>query len=226
MRRDDPIVAWVVNVDDPSQMGRVQIRINGIHDDVEDEHLPWAAPKIIPGYGSLDVPPKGHAIYVTLQDHGNGDPLYSGKPLVMNDASPMAVADIFRYDYPQRHGWWDSIGNYLYRNQKDGSIQFATASGVTTTSNSDGSVVVDITGVGKARHNKSDPDIKKPTGGNPRILFKIGEGAESTMELDPGKLTVIVPDLITFSVGGSTTLQLKPAGMVLTTPSGVQTWGL
>ena len=207
MRQDDPIIAWVVSDQDPSEMGRVQIRINGIHDDVEDEHLPWAAPKIVPGYGALEIPPIGHMIYVALQDHGNGDPLYEGKPLAMGRDSAMSVPDVFRYlplsvppanRKPLRQGWWDFIGNYMYRNQKDGMIQFAAAAGLTATLNEDGSVVVSITGIGEPRHDKSDPDAKRPKGGNPRI---------------------------TFNIAGTTVLELQPGGMTLITPSGVQTWG-
>ena len=222
MRQDDPTIAWVVNNKDPAHMGRVQIRINGVHDDVEDEHLPWAAPRMVRGFGELDIPPEGHPVYITTQDHGNGDPLYEGKPLASNpDAnppppndvatteSPMSVPDVFRgkkesgrddveddYKYPDRQGCWDFVGNYIYRNQKTGEIQVATAAGTTVAIKSDGSVSVEVTGEGKARHNKAEGVA--PIGGNPKIEFK---------------------------VGGTTTLTIYPNGMKLECPSGVHRWG-
>lgn len=62
-------VAEVVDNDDTSKEGRVQIYIESLMSDFEDSHLPWARP-FYPGfggssdYGRLRIPKKGSKIWV------------------------------------------------------------------------------------------------------------------------------------------------------------------
>lgn len=59
--------AEIVNINDPDKLGQCQIRIDGFHDDLEDEELPWAMP-LLPimsasyqsdDYGECGISPTG-----------------------------------------------------------------------------------------------------------------------------------------------------------------------
>ena len=113
--------ALVVSIDDPRKMGRVRVRIDGLHDDITDEFLPWAIPaEMSQGHGSLDLPTVGHRILVQMQDREASEYCISGifsiRISVTCSEYRMRCKRIIR----TVRDWWDRYGNYMYRDQKDG----------------------------------------------------------------------------------------------------------
>ena len=151
--------ALVVNIRDPRRMGRVRVRIDGLHDDVEDEFLPWAIPaEMSQGHGSLDLPTVGHRILVQMQDREGSELLYFGNIINPRIRDMQRVPDALQENYPHRAGMWDRYGNYMYRDQKDGKMVMATANGVTLEQASNGKVTLNITGSGspQSQHDQTD----------------------------------------------------------------------
>ena len=71
----------MVNDVDPKYQLRVQIRIPFIHDNLNDNELPWAAPLygFTNIYGNFEVPRKDNLIYVFMHDGNVLDPVYIPK---------------------------------------------------------------------------------------------------------------------------------------------------
>ena len=82
-------MAIVTNTNDPYKLGRVQIRIPGIHGlkanqsyYLPDDALPWARSAVMTGAGNdtgqFIVPPKGSRVFVTFEFNDFEKPLYFG----------------------------------------------------------------------------------------------------------------------------------------------------
>lgn len=73
--RDNHWIGVVINSNDPTFSGRCQVRVLGLHDGIQNDHLPWAVPinsTIFAGdgYGSLSVPKIGQFVRIQFN---NGD---------------------------------------------------------------------------------------------------------------------------------------------------------
>jgi len=73
--RDNDWIGIVVNTKDTTFSGRCKVRVIGLHDDIKDEHLPWAVPInstifAADGAGSLSIPKIGQFVRVQFN---NGD---------------------------------------------------------------------------------------------------------------------------------------------------------
>ena len=73
--RDNDWIGVVVNPKDPTFAGRCQVRVLGIMDGIQDNHLPWASPinsTIFAGdgAGSISIPKVGQFVRIQFN---NGD---------------------------------------------------------------------------------------------------------------------------------------------------------
>lgn len=74
--RDNDWLGIVINSNDPTFSGRCQVRVLGLHDGIQSDHLPWAVPinsTIFAGNGagSISIPKIGQFVRVQFN---NGDP--------------------------------------------------------------------------------------------------------------------------------------------------------
>lgn len=93
----------VVNSDDPTFSGRCQIKVFGLHEGIENDHLPWAVPMNSPifagdGAGSISIPKIGHFARVRFS---NGD-LYSPEYYVIQNIDTELIKRI-KDDYQGTH---------------------------------------------------------------------------------------------------------------------------
>ena len=91
------------NTDDPMFAGRAQIKVFGILDDVNEEHLPWATPinsTIFAGNGggSISVPKKGMFVRVNF----NSGDLYAPEYSVIQNVDTNLI-DRIKDDYDGTH---------------------------------------------------------------------------------------------------------------------------
>ena len=189
--RDTPLsrkyAATVISNDDKLMMGRVQVRIDGLHEDTDDEDLPWAIPvNMSQGHGAIDVPSVGRRIVVQLQDRDGNELLYSGLLLDRGDPEPgtpdsgvQRIPTEFKETetkekrYPHRKGFWDKYGNYAYRDQTDGTIKVATTTGITMIMDHNGNLIVDVAADTPNVHGVryDDGKTKDPEGFDPSDLL-------------------------------------------------------
>lgn len=127
---------------DPKGLGRVRLRIRGLHDGVPDEHLPWASKSETRagggGTGSAGVPPKGTKIRVTMRDNSPYSPEYSAAPATEDTK----VEEEFKSEYGNVEGHIDPAGNKFSQQTRDGNnvTTFHHASGTSIVIGNDGSV--------------------------------------------------------------------------------------
>lgn len=74
--------AYVVSIDDPLNLGRVQIRIPALHSNLSDAVLPYAYPACMSGLGNqvgqFYLPPVGALVWVTFEYSDEHRPIYFG----------------------------------------------------------------------------------------------------------------------------------------------------
>jgi hypothetical protein len=120
--------ATVVNNRDPRKLGRIQARIKGLFDGIEDEHLPWA----IPTFGHVDgalggdtdkrsgifyVPKIGTKVLLSFPEGDAHHPRYSGytvdEKTFLKEAEP---------NYPDRAVLKFSNGFYIIVDTKTNEV--------------------------------------------------------------------------------------------------------
>ncbi len=112
---------------DPEQMGRCKIRIAelfGSSTSNDTDSLPWALMEQPPGCFKFDVPMKRTRVAVYFHRGDVYSPIYKANIV----ASPL-VPDDFKTNYPDRHGWKDSDGNYLIVDKKSQFIELGDSVG-------------------------------------------------------------------------------------------------
>lgn len=101
-------LATIVNIDDPDKLGQCQIRVDSLHDDYEDEDLPWAMP-LMPitsasyqteQYGEVGTSPTG--ILVGSYVFGFfADGSSSTTPIIVGTIPAIKDDDIEKHDVPK-----------------------------------------------------------------------------------------------------------------------------
>ena len=120
-------MAEVVDVNDPKQMGRVRVRVQGIHDDVPDSDLPWAIPTAqSTEFNSIAVPVKGREVYVRGVDGDMQEFEYSG--LVRSEGGEGLPAAL-KVNYPHRKGYVTEYGVESWRDEIDGTMSMSSPLG-------------------------------------------------------------------------------------------------
>lgn len=131
----------VVKNEDPLNLDRVQVRVDGLYDP-DDGEVPWAGPRKLSsfgignGFGIYGVPAVGADVIITLQ---NGDPHY-----------PMyeSVQRYAHLDYPSGHVWGfvDPDGNKLKVDLQGHTVTFTSSTNVVFHIDNQGNLSVDVPG--------------------------------------------------------------------------------
>lgn len=100
---DNDWIGVVINVKDPQYMGRCRIRVFGLMDNLEDNHIPWATPVNSTifggdGAGSLSIPKIGQFVRVQFN---NGE-LYSPEYTTIQNIDSQLI-DSIKDDYEGTH---------------------------------------------------------------------------------------------------------------------------
>ena len=133
---------YVVSNQDPSQLGRIQVRILEFYGDAEtgipDEDLPWIHQKpnnFLGGSSSFAVPDVGTLVSVEYPQSNPYFGYYGGG--VINTQNNDGI---FKEDYPNSYGFTDGK-NYFKVNRKSEITEFKHSSGVKFTISNEGVVV-------------------------------------------------------------------------------------
>jgi len=192
MRSVARYVAKVVDVDDPVMMGRVRVRVAGLHDDVADADLPWAVPADQSReFNSMQVPVKGREVYVTFQDGDMQEVEYAG---LVRQSGEVGLPDHLKVNYPHRKGFETEYGVKGYRDEVDGTMRFTSPLGGTR---------LELKGDGTL---EAESDV--------RIRAKVGG---STVTLEPDNIVASAPSRIRLTVGGSSII-INPSSIILSSP--------
>ena len=106
-------VGTVVSNNDPTSNYRVKVKIQGMHDDITDEHLPWAA-KVDSSFMGMDsstslhaVPEVGSKVLLLAVGNNINSLVYLGCLYKKSDTTPSGD------DYLNSYGIYDKNGNYI-----------------------------------------------------------------------------------------------------------------
>lgn len=115
----------VVDNKDPEMLGRLKIRVAGIHDGVPDEHLPWAINGQASGRGptataaQVRIPMKGSRVKVNFHNDPSNPEYYGGV------TTKQSIPEVFRTNYPNRNGELFPNGTHWYLDEKDNVFYFS-----------------------------------------------------------------------------------------------------
>lgn len=124
--------ALVINNNDPLKIGRIKVRVNGIHDNLSDEMLPWSmscTAQFGSGIGTngLNIPEVGTYVWLLFCSNDLYSSLYFGGA---NQITSSVDNDLLE-DYPNSYGWVDSSGNLFVVNKTKGYLKIQLISGAT-----------------------------------------------------------------------------------------------
>jgi len=134
----------VVNNLDPLKQNRIQVRVHGFFDGVEDSHLPWAAaafPLLTgsgAGFGWFGVPAIGAMVFCFFEQGDYNAPVYFAEAPDGIHGHP-TTADT---NYPDRRGFQTASGHMLYFDDKANVIQLQHSSGAKIQIDSSGNVTI------------------------------------------------------------------------------------
>lgn len=132
----------VVDNKDPEKAGRVRVRVAGLHDNIPDDHLPWAINGNASGRGpssnaaQVRIPHKGSRVKVNFQQGDPTNPEYMGG--VMTKAS---IPEVFKTNYPHRNGEMFPNGTHWYLDEQANTF-FFTHGGLTATIDGGGNLKI------------------------------------------------------------------------------------
>jgi hypothetical protein len=141
IEKNKTYLARVVNNNDPSKLGRVQIRIAKLHRGVSDSDLPYASPLTFSlqgnnQTGSLNIPVNGSTVVVEYFD--DYSIFYKGSFY----SSSSVPSELTSSGYPNCYGFVDASGNKLIVNTQIDTFTFTHLSGTTFSITQDGSVLI------------------------------------------------------------------------------------
>lgn len=148
-QRNQSLIGIVVNNQDPLQLRRVQVKIEGLLEGDDEKSLPWFKPKPSglgsrSDYGIFDeVPEVNSTVQVELRNGDLRDGMYSALSDTSVDASQIRL---FGEDYPNTSGRCDSKGTWDRKNKTKGYEEHLHQSGFYTQVDKDGNLHVYIPG--------------------------------------------------------------------------------
>lgn len=148
-QRDKPLIGIVINNQDPLQLRRVQVKIEGLMEGVDKNSAPWFRPEASglgsrSDYGTFDeVPEVNSPVQVTLLD---GD-LRSGTYKACHDTSvDSSMLRMFGEDYPATSGKCDAKGTFTRKNKKRGYQESMHQSGFYSQVDKEGNLHIYVPG--------------------------------------------------------------------------------
>lgn len=137
-------VGIVENNKDPEKIGRCQIRIYGIHDDIPTESLQWVEPDVDLAAGlrgSFIVPEIGTSVNMYFNKGDIYQPRYFGKAIDKTTNGFLADKD---EDYPDTFILYETRkGDYLKVNRFRGEFTLHTAAGCTLRMSQNGDIDIE-----------------------------------------------------------------------------------
>lgn len=124
-------IGIVENNDDPEHLGRVQVRVHGLHDDIPVDYLPWAP--IEQSFfgskkGSFIIPEIGTVVTIKFQDGDQYFPTVVSKSM---DAKNFDFEADRHEDYPNTMIFWETAkGDYLKFNRARSELTLNLANGL------------------------------------------------------------------------------------------------
>lgn len=148
-QRAKPLIGIVINNQDPLQLRRVQVKIEGLLEGVDTKTAPWFRPEASglgsrSDYGTFDeVPEVNSPVQVTL----TGGDLRSGTYKACHDTSvDSSMIRLFGEDYPATSGTCDAKGTFSRKNKKRGYTEEMHQSGFYTQVDKAGNLHVYVPG--------------------------------------------------------------------------------
>ena len=152
---DGEFIGIVENNNDPEKMGRCQIRIHGIHDDIPTSNLQWMHPDfpLSIGYsGSFIVPEKDTSVLVKFVDGDIYQARYYGK--AMDNHSGTFKRSNKDDSYPDTCILYETKnGDYLKINRSKGEFYLRTGSGSSISIDTNGNIEITNEGTNKGDMN-------------------------------------------------------------------------
>lgn len=200
----------VVANNDPLQLGRVQVTIDQLYDNVPQANLPWAIPLLAANLsatstaGTFGIPDIGSTLAVVML---NGDPKYPAYIGSLWTTSNTKAES--KTNYPNRYGFRDGTGNILIVDKTAGTVTFTHHTGSITEFDNSGNIQI---------ISNKDTDITTENSGNFNLTVAGNVVANIT-----GNANVTVNGSLTASVTGTTALTSTgaatwhvPAGLTIT----------
>jgi uncharacterized protein involved in type VI secretion and phage assembly len=136
--------ATVVENNDTTKKGRIQVRVLGLFQGVDDAHLPWAVPAYPMfsgsgvGHGWFAIPEKSSNVWVFFEEGDFNQPVYFAEASDGVRGHP-TVGDT---SYPNRRGFVSKDGHYLYFDDTTNQIEISLATGKKITIASSGEITI------------------------------------------------------------------------------------
>lgn len=200
----------VVTNNDPLQLGRVQVTIDQLYDNVAQASLPWAVPLLNPSLsatstaGVFGVPDVGSILGVIMLNGDPKFPAYIGS--LWTTANTKAES---KTNYPNRYGFRDETGNVFIVDKTAGTVIFTHHTGSIVEFDNSGDIQIT---------SDKDTDVTTENSGNLNLTVAGNVVANVT-----GNTNITVSGNLTASVSGTTALTSTgaatwkvPAGLVIT----------
>ena len=177
-------VGKILNNNDPEKLGRCQVLVYGVFDEVKSSDLPWAIPDFGLN-GEFVVPDNGTFVSVVFQNEDVYAPCFTTKVINRN-----ALSDARTEDYPNTIVIYDDLkGNRKYFNRKTGESVEKFANGVEVNTDINGNMTIDTTACttgnitldGRAILKLDAPIIDTPAG----TVVPAGTGFMNALLVDP-----------------------------------------
>ena len=114
---------------DPFNIGRVRIRVEGIHDNFEDSQIPWSLSALNmccnAGTGGIDIPDINTNVWILYLSEQGDSSLYFGASYTRNSV----LNEELTKDYPNTYGFVDSYNNVFVVNKDKGYFKLLLKDG-------------------------------------------------------------------------------------------------
>jgi len=201
----------VVTNNDPLQLGRVQVTIDQLYDNVPQANLPWAIPMLNPSLGGTQtagvfgIPDIGSVLAIIML---NSDPKF-----------PAYIASLWttantktevKTNYPNRYGFRDATGNILIVDKTAGTVTFTHHTGSVAEFDNTGNILLT---------SYKDTDITTENSGNLNVTV-----AGNAVINVSGNATASVTGNLGATVNGNLTATVS--GTTAITSTGAATWNV
>lgn len=230
-----PLNGQVVDNNDPKQIGRVKVRIQGVFEDSDANSLPWCYPMNPYGLGGrfnssgFSVPEVGSKLTIIFPyDNDVYFPFYIGyfQTKITHQLGKFDVNE----NYPESYGFRDSTGTYFKINKTKKFIELNHVSGTKIMINNEGDLMFEVAG---GLHFNVGGEVHIKSGGNnnqdaPRIDLNSGTAAPIfdkkavTVELNQ-VASSIMESLDTASIADTITALMQDTSLDQAQVMGVET---